>query len=254
MGQPDRRGFCLGPELRPWLARAASTGDITLDALPGSPTLDVPDFLDQIALFRNQNISLGSNPLATVWFGGNDLLGADGSMTIEAIFAAAFTAIGTGLVALANEGFTNFAVFGLPDLGQIPRAQAAGNVAVAQATGATLAFNANLQALLGTLPLTAQVTYVDTFGLFNEISGAPAAFGFTNTETPCIGPLLGGFVPNCSGFVFYDDIHPTAQAHALIADRFTATVAPIPLPAGWVLMLWVAGVFGILRRRQRALA
>ena len=98
------------------------------------------------------------------------------------------------------------------------------------------------------------MTYIDTFDLFNDILGDPGAFGFKETDDPCLDALLVGGVTSCSGFVFYDDIHPTAPAHALIADRFTAAVAPVPLPAGWVLMLSLGGALTLLRRRQKALA
>ncbi len=235
-------------------ARAAETGDISFDEFPTQPVFNVPDFADQIALFRDSGPTLGHNPLAAVWFGGNDLLGLDGSTTIEAVFAAAFNAIGTGLLALANEGFTNFAVFGLPDLGQIPRVQSAGSDAMTSATLASIGFNANLQILLSNLPLAAEVTYVDTFDVFNDILGDPGAFGFTDTENPCLGALLIGAVADCTTFVFYDDLHPTAATHALIADRFTSALSPIPLPAGFVFMLSVAGVLGLLRRRRTGLA
>jgi phospholipase/lecithinase/hemolysin len=215
---------------------------------------DVPDFGDQIGLYQASNPTLGSNPLAAVWFGGNDLRDAIGAADPTQVVASALGSIATGLTSLVGEGFTNFAVFGLPDLGQIAEIRALGDAAMALATGATQTFNASLQALLAGLPAVVEVTYVDTFDLFNEILGDPATFGFTNTTDACLDSLLIGTVTDCANFVFYDDIHPTAQAHALIADRFTATVAPIPLPAGWVLMLSIAGAFGLARRRQKALA
>jgi phospholipase/lecithinase/hemolysin len=215
---------------------------------------DVPDFADQIALFRKENITLADYPLAAVWFGGNDLRDALFAADPTAVVVNALNSIGAGLASLVGEGFTNLAVFGLPDLGQIPEVRALGPLAMGAATGATTLFNTSLQALLNGLPAVVEVTYVDTFDLFNEILGDPGAFGFTNTTDPCLDALLIGTVTDCSGFVFYDDIHPTARAHALIAERFTTAVAPIPLPAGWLLMLSIAGVFGLVRRRKKALA
>lgn len=211
---------------------------------------DVPDFADQIGLYQDENVTLGANPLAAVWFGGNDLRGAVGSEDPTAVIGSALKAIGLGLTALVSEGFRNLAVFGLPDLGKIPEIRAMGEESMAAATGATKIFNFNLQALLGELSKSVDATYVDIFDLFEEILGDPGAFGFTNTTDACLDALLVDAVTDCSTFVFYDDIHPTVAAHALIAERFTAEVAPIPLPAGWVLMLSFGAILGLMRRKS----
>jgi phospholipase/lecithinase/hemolysin len=260
--------FASGRNFAHGSARAAPTPAQTFTfpdlTTPSDPfdtvdiVFDVPDFADQIALYQASGQTLGANPLAAVWFGGNDLRDAVSVLDPFPVVASALNSIGAGLASLAGEGFTNLAVFGLPDLGKIPEIRALGDGAMAAATAATVAFNDNLQDLLAvlpsTLPIPVEVTYVDTFDLFNDILGDPTAFGFQDAETACLDALLVGAVPNCAGFVFYDDIHPTAQAHALIAERFTAAVAPVPLPAGWVLMLSLGGALALLRRRQRALA
>lgn len=259
--------FASGRNFAYGAARAARTPAQTFtfpNALTPDPfdtvdiTYDVPDFLDQIALYRASGQSLGYNPLAAVWFGGNDLRDAISAPNPVAVVASALNSISAGLVSLVGEGFTNLAVFGLPDLGRIPEVRAMGAGAMAAATEASILFNDNLQLFLGALPsllaTPVEVTYIDTFDLFNDILGNPNSFGFKDPENPCLDALLLGAVTDCSGFVFYDDIHPTAQAHALIAERFTAAVAPVPLPAGWVLMLSLGGALAVLRRRQRAIA
>ena len=40
----------------------------------------------------------------------------------------------------------------------------------------------------------------------------PAAFGFVNVTTPCIG------LPSCEGYVFWEGLHPTTAAHGRLAE------------------------------------
>ncbi|TCM78355.1 SGNH/GDSL hydrolase family protein [Rhodovulum steppense] len=235
-------------------ATAVTQGTISVN-LPGGPySVDLPDFAEQRALYEATAPVLGANPLAAVWFGGNDLrdaFRADDPATAAAVaIGAAVTEIVTGVQALIGGGLGTVAVFGLPDLGRIPEALALGNDASAAATAATMAFNATLQTALAGLG-GGDVRYVDIFGLFDLVQTDSAAYGFTNLTTPCLVALQAGAAPDCTGFLFHDSIHPTQAAHALIADRFLAAIAPVPLPAGGVLLLGGLGGLVLLRRRGR---
>jgi phospholipase/lecithinase/hemolysin len=234
-------------------ATAVSQGEIDLN-LPGGPyKIDIPDLTEQIALYDASTPVLGSNPLAAVWFGANDLRDAfqadDPGTATAAAIGAAVTRIATSVQELIFRGMSTVAVFGLPDLGKIPEALAAGQDASAAATGATVAFNSTLRSALAGLT-SGDVRYVDTFGLFEMVQADNTAFGFSNITSPCLDALLGGAAADCSGFLFYDTIHPTDAAHALIAAQFTAAIAPVPLPAGWVLVLSFGAILGLLRRRK----
>ncbi|TCO69023.1 SGNH/GDSL hydrolase family protein [Rhodovulum euryhalinum] len=234
-------------------ATAVQQGEFAID-LPGGPyTVDVPDFIDQRALFAPLAPTLGANPLAAVWFGGNDLRDAfrapDPGAATAAAIGGAVAQIVAGVQDLIGAGLRTVAVVGLPDLGRIPEVMALGSAASAAATGATTAFNATLQAGLNGVT-GGQVRYVDIFGLFAAVQADGAAYGLTNTATPCLADLLAGAVGDCGGYLFYDTIHPTEQAHALIAERFVATVAPVPLPAGGALLIAGLGGFALVRRRR----
>ncbi|GAA0293006.1 SGNH/GDSL hydrolase family protein [Rhodovulum strictum] len=234
-------------------AAAVTQGTVSVN-LPGGPyNVDLPDFTDQRAAFAPLAPTLGANPLAAVWFGGNDLRdafrAADPVIATPAAIAAAVTAIATGVQDLIGAGIGTVAVFGLPDLGKIPEALASGAAASAAATAATMAFNATLQSALAGLG-GGDVRYVDIFGLFELVRSDAAAYGFTNITTPCLDDLLVGNVADCGDFLFHDTIHPTARAHALIAERFLASVAPVPLPAGGVLLLAGLGGLALVRRRR----
>ncbi|MEI4235260.1 SGNH/GDSL hydrolase family protein [Roseovarius sp. D22-M7] len=212
---------------------------------------DVPDFADQIALYKASAPTLGPNPLAAVWFGGNDLrdaLDAPDEDAAKTVIARAITSVASGVGDLVSEGFSNVAVFGAPNLGRIPEVLARGPDAALAATAASASFNDTLRTILAPFSSTANISYVDIFGLFEEIA-TPGSGLFTELQNPCLTALLGGLVTDCSGYLFYDDIHPTDAAHALIAERFVAPVAPVPLPAGGVLLLVGLGGLALLRRR-----
>ncbi|MBC8118240.1 MAG: hypothetical protein H7X75_01515, partial [Burkholderiaceae bacterium] len=69
--------------------------------------------------------------------------------------------------------------------------------------------------------------YLIDFGaLTAEIVAAPAAFGFTNVTAPCFNTLVPSptlcATPNT--YTYWDPFHPTAAAHAVIANRAAATI------------------------------
>ncbi|MGC9419304.1 MAG: SGNH/GDSL hydrolase family protein [Rhodovulum sp.] len=216
-------------------------------------TLNVPDFGEQIALYQDAGPTLGPTPLAAIWFGGNDLrdaFAAPDEATAQAIITAAITSIVGGAAALAGEGFSTIAVFGAPNLGRIPEVLARGPDAALAAANVSALFNDTLRTALAPLSATTDIAYVDIFGLFEEVAATPGAYGFTDIRTPCLEDLLIGATAECSSYLFYDDIHPTAAGHALIAERFADSVPPVPLPAGGGLMLAGLGVLAAVRRRR----
>jgi len=178
-----------------------------------------------------------SKALYAIWAGANDLLQA-GAGGVP--FAAAIP----GQVArLQGAGGKYIAVFGLPNLGLTPGAQAGGPATVAAQTQAAVGFNITL---FNAIAASGQkVIAVDTFSLLNEIAASPATYGFVNITTPACTVAL----PNCStatlvaagadqNYLFADAIHPTSGAHAIIADMLKAmidgpnaysTMAEVPL-------------------------
>jgi phospholipase/lecithinase/hemolysin len=223
-------------------------------------TDNIPDFAAQRTLFSLQSPSIGPNPLAAVWFGGNDLrAGLANPANLGAVVTAAVTEIVTGVGNLLSLGLNDILVFGLPNLGRIPEVtsldaflavsgQANPGDTIAGATLATQGFNAALQSALATLPPLGNVRFLDTFALFEDILADADALGFSNTTDACILSLADP--TDCTtdqGFVFHDSIHPTEKAHALIAQEVRAVV--VPLPAGGLLLLTALGGIALLRRR-----
>ncbi len=87
----------------------------------------------------------------------------------------------------------------------------------------------------------------DVFALITQVAAHPGDYGLSHVRTSCLDDGAG---PACEGYLFYDEIHPTTQAHRILGDAlFTAVV---PLPPGLVLLpggLLLLGGFAMRARR-----
>jgi phospholipase/lecithinase/hemolysin len=156
------------------------------------------------------------------------------------------TAVG-GLLAT---GAQKIVVFGLPDLGLTPRANAIPGAAplLSQLVDA---WNTALFGNLAGLGVPQLVT-IDVAQILRDVVADPGAFGFTNVTEACLAvgcntqTLDPALDPD--GFLFWDDIHPTRATHALLAD-IVLEPAVIPLPAAAWLFGTALGWLGWLKRR-----
>jgi outer membrane lipase/esterase len=254
-------GAATGPVALPTPADPSNTADNIGEAvgLPvpvptGILNAQVPAFL---TLAPSLPASAITDGLFFVWGGANDLginfargLDADPNVPFEAA-----ARIGQALDLLYGAGARHFLVPNLPDLGQTP-----GSASNPFATAATMLFNQALEAQLTGRQLQwadAQILSFDTFALFNQLVANPGSYGFTNVSQPCyVGPLLGAGVPQSlcpddDAYLFWDSSHPTAGAHALLGQGLADTVQQAAVPEPALLLLTMAGVAGVLRRRRR---
>jgi phospholipase/lecithinase/hemolysin len=175
--------------------------------------------------------------LYTVWAGSNDVLDiANSTQTPAQQQATVQQAVNNevGFIdGLISHGAKDLVVMGVPDLGKTPYEMAR---PVSDATSSTLAqtYNNDLGAALQQIMASgaASIDYVNTYAMLDAAASNPAAYGFTNVTQPVwngnltdshSGTLAAtGAAQN--GFLFFDDLHPTAAGHALLAEGVTQSL------------------------------
>jgi phospholipase/lecithinase/hemolysin len=186
------------------------------------PNAPLPGVLEQVQAFAQplltSNQKADPKAVYAVWGGGNDFLFSnlsDSSQIVKNILDS--------VTLLAQVGAKNILVFNLPDLGKIPFAYARG--VSSQLTVLSTSYNSSLAtgiANLRTNPAFTGVNIipVDINSLFNRVIASPEEFGFKNVTTPCVIGDLNNIASVCNNpddYLFYDAVHPTTNAHKLIA-------------------------------------
>ncbi|CAF2251549.1 hypothetical protein BRARA_H01938 [Brassica rapa] len=140
------------------------------------------------------------------------------------------------LNALYNYGARKFALVGVGAIGCSPNALAQGSpdgtTCVERLNSANRIFNNRLKSMVQQLNnehSDAKFTYINAYGVFQDIIANPSAYGFTVTNAACCGVgrnggqltcLPGqGPCPNRNEYVFWDAFHPTDAANTIIAQR-----------------------------------
>jgi len=217
------------------------------DATAGDNASVVPSLGDQVTSFRARPGVADNNALYVVWAGGNDLRNA---MTTDSVDSA-LNGISSAIQGLYQEGARNFLVMNLSNLGLIPAVRAGGTAAMAAATNGSMLFNSGLDGLLGTLEGSlggSDFRTLDIFSLINTAHDYPASAGLVNVINAC---LVGSTIcDNPDSYLFWDDIHPTAAVHRLIADA-AFNVLAVPEPETYALLLSGIVLIG-WRARHRA--
>ena len=180
--------------------------------------------------------------LFVVWGGPNDFLSpAAGDITVDAIVNRAVTDILYLVHQLQGLGARNILVPGMPDLGLTPTYAAQGPLVAGGASAVSNAFNANLRSRL-----PSGTTYFDTASLLRSVVANPAAYGFNNVTAPCFTGFSVCATPDT--YLFWDDFHPTAAGHAILAREF-ATAVPEP---GSILIMVSGLVLLIAAKRSQS--
>jgi phospholipase/lecithinase/hemolysin len=129
---------------------------------------------------------------------------------------------------LAAHGAQNLLVLNVPDLGKTPYEKARGPAVAQNATSLAALYNRELATSVQQLEASGalKIDLVDTFSVLDQVVANPASQGFTNVTDPV---WTGNLLDSISGtlraagsaqnqFLYFDSLHPTAQAHALLAS------------------------------------
>jgi phospholipase/lecithinase/hemolysin len=191
--------------------------DCTLDdnAYAGAKTQGTtpPGLVEQVANYVG-SATLPDNALFVVWIGANDFLGGSTD------FGASVSNIAEALDDLAAFGAESILILNLPDLGATPRMLSGDPAAAAGATALTQAFNTALAGAVDVFEAAnpdITVYELDIYALLNAIAADPADYGLTNVTDISPNYTVPNEFDNSAGYAFWDDIHPTTEAHEEIA-------------------------------------
>ncbi len=213
--------------------------------------LFIDDIDEQVDEFLSRD-AVDPNALTVVFAGANDLL--DGNLDVSLPVGNLVADLQRLIAAQAER----LLVLNLPPLGVTPRFNG-DPVQAATMNELTSEFNSALSvALDGVETSHPNVTIfrLDVAGLVNEVMTDPGAFGFVNVTDPAAPGLEPGdssydaslIVSDPDRYFFWDDLHPTAAVHAILAEYALAAV--VPEPPG--ILLLAVSFLAIARYRVRS--
>lgn len=243
------RSLALAGTVRP--AYGSDSSIATNYAVGAARACDAPgdenvNLADQVAAFLADRRGVArSDALYVIEMGGNDVRdaivvalgilqrGGTFPQAVQAaapVLACAQQAIQTAIVTLQEASAKDFLVWTAPDLGLTPAIRSLGPGAMQVATFLATLFNT--QMLLPTVQGVDQasedinIAVLDAFTLLQQITANPANFGLTNTTTACLTANAEPFFCQAvDEYLFWDGIHPTNAAHALVAHEAARVLA-----------------------------
>lgn len=208
--------FSNGPVWAEYLVQEDSLNCSLVDNAYGGATTDgasPPGLIAQVGSYT-ASASLADNTLFAIWIGANDFLNGGVDYTASA------DNIGVALDDLAAFGAEHILIVNLPDLGSTPRFL--GTVGESSATALAQGFNTALASVVDAFQTDypdIMVYEFDCFAYLQRVADDPARYGFTNATQKSPAYDVAGDFDNSAGYLFWDDIHPTTEAHEMLADR-----------------------------------
>ncbi|WP_295431192.1 SGNH/GDSL hydrolase family protein [uncultured Thiodictyon sp.] len=251
---PNSNNFAVG---------GALNGDGNYNSTVNSPTglTNYPAVANtgiakQVARYDNSTL-VPDQTLFLLWGGPNDIfLGlAAQPQNMDTVIVQALDAMAYNIQTLVGLGAEHILVPGMPDLSKTPEALEAleaGKVDLwALISKSSADYNLGLTNLLDALDslLSDTILYrFDTAAFLGQVTANPGAYGFTNTADSCLYSGFWSTDPGCTGYLYFDKVHPTTAAHRLLAAQFAAAA---PAPETYALMLLGLAVLGWSMNRSR---
>lgn len=236
-----RYGLSATPSL------AGGTDFTFAGARTAGANVPVPTLTTQAAMFLGgTGGSAPADALYVIAEVGNDArdalvaigAGADVAQTVASASADHASHLGDLIGTLRSAGAVHFLVFDNVNLGLVTAIASLCHDASALASALTWNMN---EALLDLIGAESGIRVFDTFGFVTKVVQDPGAFGFTNATDAC-GASTGA---DCTRYVFWDGLHPTAAMHERIAT------AAVPEPSMASLLAWgLTCLMGMSRRRR----
>ncbi len=172
----------------------------------GTPNAD-----SQINSFTSNVGSFGATDLAILWIGGNDLINGQNNVSIPT------TNIYNECVRLKNLGAKYILVGNLPLLGYAPRYFGTANQDPMNALTQTFnsALDSRIASFRASFPSVLLFKFVAA-AMFNAIRFDPASYGIADVTHSY---LATNQTENPDTYLFWDDLHPTRAAHAILASQ-----------------------------------
>ncbi|MEO8936184.1 MAG: SGNH/GDSL hydrolase family protein [Burkholderiaceae bacterium] len=249
------------------LVNASVPGTITLG--PNTVATGFKGMTAEITDYTSTHAAADPDAAYILWSGANDFIhpgsagvaaGCSSANPIASAICTAVSNITQGVATLAALGAHHIVVPNLPDLGATADSIAGGPVAIAQGHALTVTFNAALAQSLGALSTfyIGDIVQFDLYGVFNQILADPYSYGFTNTTMSCLSGSVADAtstvtaacaVAGADRYIFWDPIHPTTAAQAIIGQRLAAAFG-VPEPSE--LALFGLGLFAFFAAPRRS--
>lgn len=207
----------------------------TLNPLKEIPRLIVSSLARQrrklIADDQDSHIpcSIKEKTLMIEWSGGNDLITVNSKPDRESAIRGVNARI-DNLLALIQHGYQNFVLITMPDLSVTPRFQAQSLEARNNAKIISDYFNDELKRRCQELKHNRPDIAVDIFDInitLKKVLADPEKYGFDKSKTAEQFVKSAEFKANknnkclsSSGYLFWDDVHPSADIHSMLASEF----------------------------------
>lgn len=169
-----------------------------------------------------------SDALYAIEIGGNDIRDALVAYPTGhgAILQAANISIFNNVLRLYAAGARTFLVWRAPNVGLTPailRLDTISPGAAQLAKSLTQGFNTGLDGVVAQLSMLlpgVRIVRLDAYGLLQNIVSTPGAFGLTDVTSACVTPGIPPFTcQRPDEYLFWDGIHPTKAAHAILANE-----------------------------------